>query len=227
MKTYSILFMLFAILAFGVASTSSSLAVNVITNGSFELPVQPGTTVGLYNEALVPGWETNATNDLIEIWSNGFGSVVSADGVQHAELNATQVSTLYQDVTGIAINSTVGYSFAHRGRNGVDTLELRVSDLGTDNAGGGVGPAADTILYSQQFSTGNNAWVQYGLGNIGPLTLGNDMRFEFASISAAGGNQAIGNFLDNVSFGIGVGVPEPSSCLLLITSICGLAIRRR
>jgi hypothetical protein len=227
MKTYSRFLISLAILVFGVGSTSTCLAVNVIGNGSFELPVQPGTTVGLHNEAAVPFWETNATNDLIEIWSNGFGSVVSADGTQHAELNATQVSTLYQDVTGIAINSTVGYSFAHRGRNGVDTLELRISDLGTDNAGGGVGPAADTILYSQQFSTGNNAWAQYGLGNIGPLTLGNDMRFEFASISAAGGNQAIGNFLDNVSFGIGVGVPEPSSCFLLISSLSALVLRRR
>ena len=101
----------------------------------------------------------------------------------------------------------------HRGRGGVDTLELLISDLGTDNAAGGVGPAADTLLFNQQYSTGNTAWVQYSAPTIGPLTLGNDMRFAFASISAFGGIQSIGNFLDNVSFG--VGVPEPASVALI------------
>lgn len=206
-------------------SMSSGSFANVIVNGSFEVPPFSGTSVSLVNETLVPGWETTASDNLIEIWSNGFNSVVSAAGAQHAELNANFVSTLFQDVTGIASNSTVGYSFAHRGRLGPDTLELRISDLGTDNAPGGAGTAADTLLFNQQFSTGNTAWVQYSSPNIGPLTLGNDMRFEFVSIAATGGNQAIGNFLDNVKFGIGV--PEPGTIALSVVGLLGCTFRTR
>jgi hypothetical protein len=212
-----------------LAATGTSMGANVITNGSFEIPLFSGTTVQQVHESLVPGWETTATNNLIEIWANGNNNVFAADATQHAELNATQVSTLYQDVSGIPANAVVGYSFAHRGRLGVDTLDLRISDLGTDNAPGGVGPAADTILFLQQFSTNDLAWVQYSAPTIGSFTLGNDMRFEFVSVSAAGGNPAIGNFLDNVSFG--VGVPEPTSfavisCALAVCAACRRPFRR-
>ena len=55
------------------------------------------------------------------------------------------------------------------------------------------------------------------------------MRFSFVSISAAGGNQAIGNFLDNVSFGVGVNgiVPEPATCMLLSCGLAGVMLIRR
>lgn len=215
------------VLFFG--STSASMGANVIINGSFEVPAFSVTTVSLVNESAVPGWDTTAANNLIEIWSNGFGSVFSAAGAQHAELNATQVSTLYQDVSGIPALATVGYSFAHRGRQGVDTLALQISDLGTDNAAGGIGSAADTVLFTQLYSTGNTAWVQYSAPTISALTLGNDMRFAFVSISAAGGNPAIGNFLDNVSFGVGVNgvLPEPTTCMLSSVGLAGVMLVRR
>lgn len=204
---------------------TSSYGANVIINGSFEIPLFSGTTVQQVNENLVPGWDTTASDNNIEIWANGNLGVFAADATQHAELNATQVSTLYQDVTGIPANATVGYSFAHRGRLGPDTMALRISDLGSDNAPGGTGSAADTQLFNQQFTTGAQAWVQYSAGSIGPLSLGNDMRFEFISVAATGGNQAIGNFLDNVSFG--VGVPEPSSILLLLCGAVGVLLNGR
>jgi hypothetical protein len=219
-----------ALAAVFFVSTSASMGANVIINGSFENPAFSTTTASLVNESLVPGWDTTATNNLIEIWANGFGGFASAAGAQHAELNATQVSTLYQDVSGIPANATVGYSFAHRGRQGIDTMALQISDLGTDNAAGGIGSAADTVLFTQTYSTGNTAWVQYSAPTISALTLGNDMRFAFVSISAAGGNQAIGNFLDNVSFGVGVSgiVPEPTTCTLLGVGLAGvMSIRRR
>jgi hypothetical protein len=218
-----------ALAAIFYGSTSLAIGANVIINGSFESPAIGGTTVSLINAGSVPGWDTTAANNLIEIWSNGFNSVFAAAGAQHAELNATQVSTLYQDVGGIPANATVGYSFAHRGRAGVDTLALQISDLGTDNAAGGLGSAADTLLFSQLFSTGNTAWNQYSAPTISNLTLGNNMRFSFVSVAAAGGNQAVGNFLDNVSFGVGVSgvVPEPTTCMLMSVGLAGVTLIRR
>lgn len=204
---------------------SNVFAGNVIVNGSFEQPPQVGTTLQLINESLVPGWETNASDSLIEIWSQSFQNVTSDTGLQHAELNATEVSTLFQDVSGIPANVTVGYGFSHRGRSGLDTLELKIIDLGTDNSSGGIGTNADTTLFSQQFSSPSGLWTHYSSPNIGSLTQGNMMRFEFESISAAGGTQSIGNFLDSVQFG--VGVPEPTSVSLLLASLSSLLIRRQ
>ena len=225
-----------AVLAVGVVavlvagSAYRADAANIITNGGFELPATTLTTVGQYNESIVPGWETTAPDNNIELWSNGYGSVFAAEGNQHAELNANFVSTLYQDISAIPASSTVGYSFFHRGRTGVDTLRLTISDLGTDNLAGGSGSASDTVLFSQLFSTGSNAWVQYAATNIGNTTLGNDMRFAFESVSAAGGDQRIGNFLDGVQFGIGVGniVPEPASvALACYGALAGVLVGRR
>ena len=51
-------------------STDASMGANVIINGSFEIPVIGGTNVVLLNESLVPGWETTAPDDLIELWSS-------------------------------------------------------------------------------------------------------------------------------------------------------------
>lgn len=203
-------------IALSAGAANRAEAANIIINGGFELPANPNTTVGQYNESIVPGWETTAPDDNIELWSNGYGSVFAAEGNQHAELNANYVSTLYQDISAVPASSTVGYSFFHRGRTGVDTLRLTISDLGTDNLAGGSGTASDTVLFSQLFSTGNTAWVQYSSTNIGNTTLGNDMRFAFESVSADGGDQRIGNFLDGVHFGIGV--PEPASAVL---GLCG------
>ena len=145
----------------------------------------------LVNASQVPGWKTTATDNLIEIWRQGFLGVPAYDGDQHAELNATQVSTLYQDVTGIAPGSIVGFQFAHRGRLGVDTMEFTLTDLGPNGVLGG---GDDTVLFDQQYSDDKTAWGFYTGSGI--TALGNTVRFSFKSISAAGGDQAIGNFLD-------------------------------
>lgn len=212
-----------AILAISVHSVS--LAGNVILNGSFEQPSHSTTSVNLLDATLVPGWQTTASDGKVELWSQGFQGVSAHSGVQHAELNANHVSTLFQDVSGIPANATVGFSFAHRGRLGPDTLELRISDLGTDNLAGGTGSAADTILYNQQYTSPSGAWSHYSASNIGNAALGNAVRFEFESVAASGGVQTIGNFLDSVGFG--VGVPEPASVSLASMILCAIIGTRR
>jgi hypothetical protein len=205
-----------------------------LINGGFELPNITGQCTGgvspscfaWLDASLVPGWKTTASDNLIEIWRANFGGVTAYNGQQHAELNATQVGTLYQDVSGIAAGSVVGFQFAHRGRFGVDTMGFVLTDLG---ANGVLGGGDDTVLFSQLYGDGNAAWGFYTGSGI--VTLGNAVRFSFVSVSSAGGNPAGGNFLDYADFGVGVGssVPEPAPLLLFgvgISLLLGLRYRR-
>ena len=110
-------------------SNNPNTAVNAIVNGSFEEPGQTDKAPQLDD---VPGWSTTATDHLIEFGVNTQANSAPQlsgndksipDGNQFAELNADEVSTLYQNV------STVGghiyeWGLSHRGRAGTDTMAL-------------------------------------------------------------------------------------------------------
>jgi uncharacterized repeat protein (TIGR01451 family) len=157
-----------------------------LTNGGFELPVIPNATFRLVPQAQVPGWSTTATDGLIELWSNGFQGVPAFEGRQFAELNATQASTLFQDLPTTP-GQQLFWRLAHRGRSGVDTMQLRI------------GPPGQPPNFTQQMSDGNTAWVVYtGTYTVPP---GQTVtRFAFAAVSAVGG-PTVGNFLDGIFFG--------------------------
>lgn len=145
--------------------------------------------------------DTTAGDGLIEIWSDGFGGFASFQGTQHAEINATQVGLLYQDVPGIPAGVLVGFQFAHRGRYvAPDVMQFTLTDLGVDNLPGG---GDDTVLYTQTVSDTNSAWRFYTGSGI--ITLGHTVRFSFASVSSGGGVTDGGNFIDAADFGFGVG----------------------
>ncbi|MFC8172299.1 hypothetical protein ACFUJU_04170 [Streptomyces sp. NPDC057235] len=162
-----------------------------LVNGSFEqpsvtdmafLPDASQTQASRY----VPGWLTTATDHMIELWHSGFNGVPSAEGEQFAELNANQVSTLYQDLPTTP-GTTLYWRLHHRGRQGQDTMAL---DIG---APGGT-------VEQRTFTDGNTAWGHY----TGTYTVpaGQTLtRFAFRSVSAAGGNRGVGNFLDGIFFG--------------------------
>jgi hypothetical protein len=217
-----------------ILCTASPLRAALFTNGGFEEPDRPDAAFFpvLVSQASVPGWSTTSSAGVIEIWRNGFvdfsgNTFLAFEGDQFVELNALSADTLFQDVGGISAGSLVGFEFAHQGRFGVDTMQFRLTDLGADNGPGG---GDDTILFQQSYTANNTGW-QFHV-NPDPITaLGNDVRIELVSISAAGGNTQ-GNFVDAVAFGVDAGnvVPEPSSFILLLigsTLSGGLAMARR
>ncbi|MGW1012246.1 DUF7507 domain-containing protein [Streptomyces termitum] len=162
-----------------------------LVNGSFEEP--PVTDMALLPDASqtqapgrVPGWLTTATDHVIELWHSGFNGVPSADGQQFAELNANQVSTLYQDLPTTP-GTKLYWRLSHRGRLGQDTMAL---DIG----------APGRVVEQRTFSDGNTAWGHY-TGTYTVPAGQTTTRFAFRSVSAAGGNQSVGNFLDGIFFG--------------------------
>jgi CshA-type fibril repeat protein/VCBS repeat-containing protein len=165
-----------------------------IANGGFEQPDIPNSTFAIMNEDLVPGWETSATDKQIEIWDSGANGVNAFEGRQFAELNAFQASTLSQSITPPA-GSPLNLSFAHRGRAGVDVMNVKVTDLGAD---GIRGTADDVVLLNENVSDGQ-AWREYQR-NLGTAS-GNTILLEFTAVSTAGGNPTVGNFIDGVKLG--------------------------
>ncbi|WP_218034717.1 isopeptide-forming domain-containing fimbrial protein [Acrocarpospora corrugata] len=162
-----------------------------LVNGGFEQPVVTGGAWASFPDAsqgganAVPGWRTTSTDHAIEIWSTRMG-VPPIEGKQFAELNATQVATLYQD-RPTTPGQKLYWRLSHRGRLGTDTMALGIGDPKA--------PAQQTIA-----SDGTTKWGTY----TGTYTVPAGMtttRFAFRSISAAGGNPTFGNFLDDVFFG--------------------------
>ncbi|MFF3557984.1 isopeptide-forming domain-containing fimbrial protein [Streptomyces tsukubensis] len=173
-----------------MTTPSAPLRVALV-NGSFESPAV--TDMAFLPDASqtqvsgrVPGWLTTASDHMIEIWHSGFQGVPSADGAQFAELNANEVSTLYQDLP-TSPGTKLYWRLYHRGRQGRDTMAL---DIG----------APGSTVEQRRFTDGNTAWGRYN--GVYTVPAGQTLtRFAFRSISAAGGNRGIGNFLDGIFFG--------------------------
>ncbi|MEU1944738.1 isopeptide-forming domain-containing fimbrial protein [Streptomyces sp. NPDC020125] len=162
-----------------------------LANGSFEEPAVTGVEIlpdasQTQASKRVPGWLTTASDHMIELWHSGFNGVPAAEGTQFAELNANQVSTLYQDLSTTP-GTKLYWRLYHRGRQGEDTMAL---DIG----------APGSTVEQKRFTDGATAWGYY----TGTYTVpaGQTLtRFAFRSVSAAGGNRSIGNFLDGIFFG--------------------------
>jgi uncharacterized repeat protein (TIGR01451 family) len=168
----------------------ANCATTGLINGSFETPTQGAASSIQKLETIIPGWNTNASDGLIEIWSSNFLSVPSYAGNQFAEINATQVAALFQDIATVP-GSTLTYQFAHRARSNDGSV---VVDSTRVQAGT---PGATTQL--GVYSTDSTDWVLYRGTYVVPagqyIT-----RFEFNSIAAGSGFPSVGNFIDAVQF---------------------------
>ena len=159
--------------------TSYTKVKNELINGDFEEPVL--NAFSLKNANLVPGWNTTATDNLIEFWNNGFLGTPAYSGNQFIELNANMPSSLYQDM-----NTNPGdkltWGFAHRGRSGDETIHFEI------------GPPGGPYVRIQTVTTGKE-WKYYS--GIYDVPIGQTTtRFHYTS----GMPGAAGNLIDAVEF---------------------------
>lgn len=119
-------------MAEGDPSSDPNRVDNAIVNGSFEQPVQTKLLAPQLEAQKVDGWSTTAKGQLIEFGVNiGKSSAPQLsgsdksipDGNQFAELNANEVSTLYQNVRTVG-GHIYEWGLSHRGREGKDTMAL-------------------------------------------------------------------------------------------------------
>ncbi|MEU0568223.1 Ig-like domain-containing protein [Nonomuraea sp. NPDC005983] len=176
-----------------VTVTCAYKPVNLI-NGSFETPPVSVADWNIPDASTNPsvGWHTTASDNKLEFWQGGASGVPAADGRQFAELNANQVSTLYQDVPTVP-GTPMTWSLYHRGRLGTDVMRVLIGAPGSTVAQIPAGASSPDI------SDDNTAWGYYtGVYVVPP---GQTVtRFAFESVSAAGGSPTAGNFLDGVAF---------------------------
>ena len=193
-----------------IATASFQASANLI-NGSFDNPaLNTGGPLNWYweNEVNVPGWNTTATDNQIEFWDAGFAGYTGHDGKQFIELNADQVSTVYQDISSFAAGQKIDFNFAHRGREGVDTVRFSITDQSTN-----------AVLFTQDYSTGAVAWAEYDSSLASIIATGNTLRIAFESISNANDQTTYGNFIDGVTV---TAVPLPPSLLLFLLGLSSL-----
>lgn len=186
-------------------SAQAALA-GLMTNPSFEEPrYSPGVaSIHFPLEGVVPGWKITSDENEIEIWSDGFNGVTSFDQGQHAELNGDPDYTLYQEIPGIAAGLRINLSFAHRGRGGIDTMRVTLTDLGPDDT---YSTEDDCILFIKKYAAGTSAWVSHTSDGEPPIIArGNIVRFAYSGVSSEG-SATIGNFLDAADYTLTAGPP--------------------
>lgn len=157
-----------------------------LVNGSFEEPVI-GTNFAQVDAADVPGWNTAAPDQPVELWRSGNGGVPAVDGNQLTELNARGPGALFQTLD-TPPGAEMTFIVHHRGRGGTDVAAIEIGPEG--------GPPDRVVTMSDP----NTAWVTHaGTYSVPPGQTRTTLTLR--SVSQASRNPANGNLIDAVSFG--------------------------
>lgn len=161
-------------------SVCAVLGENVLVNAGIEAPVVGPCEDGMFCQfanAEVPGWDSTSATQVIEVWNDGHEDVPAAEGAQFVELDADSQDTVWQDVA-LTPGQLVYWSLLHRGREGVDSFELRI------------GPPEAPILQGL-ITSPEDAWYPYsGLYRLGQT----ETLTRFALVSRSGTDK--GNLVD-------------------------------
>jgi gliding motility-associated-like protein len=180
---------------------SYSQGCNLLCNTDFENPNFGGW--GTTHNSMFPCWYTTASDSVIEIWGGGFGGVNAYSGSQFIELNAYMVATMYQNFV-VSPGTKLAIGFAHRGRNGIDSMSVSI------------GPAGGPYITLGTYGDNNIAWGYRTLNYTIPTGSRKSYSLRFNSVYATGQDQSIGNFLDDVSVSALTGqvsiLSAPSAC---------------
>lgn len=152
-----------------------------ILNGGFENPVSP-TPFKMFNQSVIEGWRTTATDSIIEFWRSGFEGVPAAEGNQFAELNANQPSALYQIIC-VQPGTIISWSVKHRGRYGTDVARVRF------------GASLETAPTLLTMTDGTSAWGSYGGTYTVPV--GQEQTYFILEAVSSAGFITTGNFIDD------------------------------
>ena len=115
---------------------------------SLKVPCSPETWVQL-EASNVPGWQTTATDNLLEIWFPGYLVPPFAPAGNVVEMQANGPASLSQDLDTYG-GEVLYFSFAHRGRLGVDTMSVSFA---------APGQPADTTF--GPYADGNGSWIYH------------------------------------------------------------------
>jgi hypothetical protein len=164
-------------------SSCAEIGDNLVQNPGFEAPLVESCASDLsfcqFPAADVPSWSTDSPEQVTEIWSSGHQGVEAAEGSQFAELDARSRDTLSQDVA-LPPGQLVYWALLHRGRTGIDSMELQL------------GPP-DALRTQATLSSAEDRWYHYS----GLYRVGDDETLTRLSLVSRSGDMQ-GNFVDAV-----------------------------
>ncbi|WP_159517808.1 beta strand repeat-containing protein, partial [Sunxiuqinia indica] len=182
--------------------------VQSFLNSSFENPVQTTSSNSeasfidwggygswiYWHENGVEGWDTEASDSRIELHPSGFDNINSADGNQHAELNAHQNSDLFQTFCTVPTTYLqIGFAHAKRSKSNNtsdDIMQVLIGDA--------TQPESTYTTYGPFTQTQMSTWTYHTISY--PVPAGQtSTKFIFRAVQGSPSTILEGNLIDDIT----------------------------